>query len=228
MKFYAIIVAGGSGRRMNSALPKQFIPLLGKPILMHTIDAFYQSSTKPEIILVLNSSSIPYWEKLCRDYSFDVPHLIVKGGDERFFSVKNALETIENEGIAAIHDAVRPIVSKDLIERAFYEATKQQAVIPVMESRDSIRKLETNGNTQVVPRSEILLVQTPQVFQVNILKKAYHSDYLASFTDDASVVEAMGINIHTIQGESTNIKITYNEDLAIAELLMKRKKEGEN
>lgn len=228
MKFYAIIVAGGSGRRMNSALPKQFIPLLGKPILMHTIDAFYQSSTKPEIILVLNSSSIPYWEKLCRDYSFDVPHLIVKGGDERFFSVKNALETIENEGIAAIHDAVRPIVSKDLIERAFYEATKQQAVIPVMESRDSIRKLEANGNTQVIPRSEILLVQTPQVFQVNILKKAYHSDYLASFTDDASVVEAMGINIHTIQGESTNIKITYNEDLAIAELLMKRKKEGEN
>jgi len=217
---YAIIVAGGSGSRMKSDKPKQFLLLNGMPVLMHTIKAFYNSSAKPNILLVLNTTFHDYWAGLCREHSFDIPHQIIAGGNERFNSVKNALNTIAQDGLIAVHDAVRPVVSDELITRCFVDASKHGATIPVTSSRDSLRKKE-GGTTRAINRDDILIVQTPQVFKSEILRKAYNQEFTPEFTDDASVVEKAGFSISLVEGDFKNIKITYPEDLQMASIFLR-------
>ena len=220
MKYYAVIVGGGSGTLMGGDLPNQFLVLNGKPVLMQTIQAFFYSELKPEIIVVLNIDFHRYWEKLCLEYQFDIPHTLVKGGSERFYSVKNSLEYISDDAVVAIHDAVRPLVSSELITRSFLDAQTKGNAVCAVQSADSVRRMLGNVSA-AVNRQEIYLVQTPQTFESGILKKAYKQPYRVSYTDDASVVETSGSQIHLINGEKTNIKITFPEDLAIAEVLMK-------
>lgn len=223
MKYYAIIVAGGSGSRMKSELPKQFLLLNNKPVLFYTIEAFYNSDLKPEIILVLNSEYHKYWSDLCTQYNFQIPHKIANNGEQRFHSVKNALKLIEdNESIIAVHDAVRPIISNELITRSFDLAKQHNAVIPVVTSKDSVR-IKQEEHTVAVNREDILLVQTPQTFKSDLLKKAYLQPFNSTFTDDASVVEKTGKSIFITEGDYKNIKITYPEDLLVAELYVKKR-----
>ncbi|WP_207425515.1 2-C-methyl-D-erythritol 4-phosphate cytidylyltransferase [Pedobacter sp. SYSU D00535] len=220
MKTYAIIVAGGSGSRMGTELPKQFLEVNSKPVLMHTLLAFHRSSVKPEILLVLNKHYHNFWKELCALHQFDVPHILVEGGEERFHSVKNALNLVHQPSLVAIHDAVRPVISNELITRCFNEAEENLAVIPAVSSRDSLRQKQGNG-TVALNRSEVLIVQTPQVFHSDILNKAYLQPYSDNFTDDASVVERNGNEIVITEGDSKNIKITYPEDLEIVALFLK-------
>lgn len=216
-----IIVAGGKGLRMGSELPKQFIPVGGIPILMHTIKAFYNFDTSINIILVLPESHQNYWITLCREYEFLLAHKIATGGETRFHSVQNGLKLVD-EGIVAVHDGARPFASKELIDRCFENANKLKAIIPVIDSTDSLREVQQDGTSRIIDRSKIKLVQTPQVFTVDVLKKAYQAEYTNIFTDDASVAEAMGINIHMVKGEVTNIKVTTPLDLKIGELIAKQ------
>ncbi|WP_293787987.1 2-C-methyl-D-erythritol 4-phosphate cytidylyltransferase [uncultured Pedobacter sp.] len=220
MKYYAIIVAGGSGNRMQTETPKQFLLLKKLPVLMHTIKAFATSNTQPKILLVLNKNQQAYWAMLCKEFNFHIPHEVIDGGTERFYSVKNAVYTIAEEGFVAIHDAVRPLVSKKLIDSSFMEVAKQGNVIAAVQSSDSVRLLSA-GKTSALKRDEIYLVQTPQTFSLSILKEAYNQDFNTHFTDDASVVESIGQEINIIEGERANIKITYPIDLELAELLLK-------
>lgn len=219
MKYYAIIVAGGSGSRMNTAIPKQFMLLNGKPVLMYTIEAFYNSDLKPEIILVLNSEYQQLWSALCITHNFTIPLTLVNNGVQRFHSVKNAVELVNTNSIVAIHDAVRPVISNELITRTYKLAEQNIAVIPAVACKDSIRKKE--GNTTIsINRESFLLVQTPQVFQSGILKQAYQQEYNSDFTDDASVVEKTGTEILITKGDYRNIKITYPDDIKVAEIYL--------
>ncbi|MEJ6978901.1 2-C-methyl-D-erythritol 4-phosphate cytidylyltransferase [Pedobacter sp. P351] len=222
MKYYAIIVAGGFGIRMKSDIPKQFLLLRGKPVLMHTIEAFYTSDLKPEIILVLNSEYFSLWSELKTLHNFTIPVTLANNGLQRFHSVKNALEIIIEDSIIAVHDAVRPIVSNELITRTFKLAEQNAAVIPVVICKDSVR-IKDGNNTKALNREDILLVQTPQVFQSRLLKQAYMQDYNSKFTDDASVVEKTGAEIFTTEGDYRNIKITFTEDLTVAEIYLQNK-----
>lgn len=218
MKKYVIVVAGGKGLRMGSDLPKQFIPIGGKPILMRTLESFYNEDNAINIVLVIPASHRDYWAKLCVDYEFAIPHIITLGGETRFHSVQNGLALV-GEGIVAIQDGARPFASDDLIRNCFEEAKDYKAVIPIIDCTDSLREITDNEHSQIIDRSKIKMVQTPQVFSSDILKKAYEACYCESFTDDASVVEAMGINIHLVKGEVTNIKVTTPLDLKIAEII---------
>lgn len=221
MKNYAIIVAGGSGNRMQTETPKQFLLLKNLPVLMHTIKAFAQSDTQPKILLVLNKDQQGYWKRLCDEFNFNVPHLVIDGGQERFYSVKNAIEHISEDCLVAIHDAVRPLVSTTLIDSCFKAAEAKGNVIAAVQSSDSVRRVK-GDQTSALKRDEIFLVQTPQTFSLQILKLAYNQDFTTHFTDDASVVEAIGENINIIEGERNNIKITYPIDLELAELLLRK------
>ncbi|MFV0328756.1 MAG: 2-C-methyl-D-erythritol 4-phosphate cytidylyltransferase [Dysgonomonas sp.] len=213
-----IIVAGGKGLRMGSDLPKQFITIGGKPVLMHTIEAFYNFDLDINIILVLPLSHQNYWQELCEKYNFKINHMIANGGQTRFHSVKNGLGIVK-EGIVGVQDGVRPFASKEMIQRCFDAAEKYQAVIPVIDSTDSLREMVDDEKSKIVDRSKIRLVQTPQVFHFETLKEAYQTDFKETFTDDASVVEPMGIGIHLVKGEVTNIKITTPLDLKIGEVI---------
>ena len=215
-----IIVAGGKGLRMGSDLPKQFIPVSGKPVLMRTIEAFHSYDSNIDIILVLPYSHQVYWKELCANYHFGIPHTIAMGGETRFHSVKNGLGLV-NGGIVAVQDGVRPFASKEMIGRCFDAAEKYHAVIPVIDSTDSLREMTDGTKSRIIDRSKIRLVQTPQVFHTDILKKAYETEFKDTFTDDASVVEAMGIDVHLVKGEVTNIKITTPLDLKIGELIVR-------
>lgn len=222
-KYYAIIVAGGSGSRMQSAVPKQFLLLAGIPVLMHTLKAFQQSSFNPTLILVLPADYHDYWKQLCNEHRFDLPHQLVSGGETRFHSVKNGLDLIHEETgtVVAVHDAVRPLTDIEIIDHAYtYAAEKGNAVVAV-KSRDSIRQVKNNQSISLL-RDEIYLVQTPQTFQIELLKKAYFQTFDPMFTDDASVVEKTGVAINITEGNYRNIKITFPEDIAIAELLLKQ------
>jgi 2-C-methyl-D-erythritol 4-phosphate cytidylyltransferase len=220
---YAIIVAGGSGSRMGSAVPKQFLLLNGKPVLMYTIEAFYNSSSSPSIIIVLPENYHHYWQELCKDHDFRIPHHLVNGGDTRFQSVKNGLELITNPAaVVAVHDAVRPLTERSAIDESFTHAQTFTNAIVAVKSRDSIRQVKNNLSLALL-RDEIYLVQTPQTFQSSLLRKAYEQEYSTEFTDDASVVERLGVNINIIAGSYTNIKITFPEDIAIAEMLLNQK-----
>lgn len=221
MKFYAIIVAGGSGKRMQSAVAKQFLLLNDKPVMMHTLQAFYHSQIKPDIILVLAKNDHDYWQELCIKYNFTIPHTLVIGGEERFHSVRNGLMTIKEDGVVAIHDAVRPIVDTKLITRSFHEALSIGNAVPCVKPIDSVRKITTEGS-KIIDREQLLLVQTPQTFLFSQLKVAYQQHFSKKFTDDASVVEAAGFAINLIEGSRNNIKITFPEDLELATFFLKR------
>ncbi|MGZ3778037.1 MAG: 2-C-methyl-D-erythritol 4-phosphate cytidylyltransferase [Mucilaginibacter sp.] len=222
MNHYAIIVAGGSGTRMHSAVPKQFLLLNGIPVLMHTINVFHQSNAQPRIIVVLHPDSHQYWTDLCTEHNFTIPHQLASGGETRFHSVKNGISLVEDDdAIVAIHDAVRPLVTKEIIDEAFDCAEQYGNAIVAIKSRDSVRQIK-NNRSQSLNRDEIYLIQTPQTFQAAQLKKAYLQPYQESFTDDASVVEQTGVNINLVGGSYQNIKITFPEDIAIAEFLLKQ------
>ena len=223
MNLYAIIVAGGSGSRMGAAIPKQFLLLQNKPVLMHTLERFFNYNNHLNIILVLPDNQKDYWAKLCNDYLFAVPHSIVSGGNTRFESVQNGLKTItENyKAIVAVHDGVRPLVSNETIAGCFDYALANGNAIPFVAINDSIRKIE-NGKWQHVNRNEFKVIQTPQVFDFDILKNAYQQPFNNLFTDDASVVENSGVTINLVEGNIENIKITTPFDIIIAEALLKK------
>jgi len=223
MKYYAIIVAGGTGSRMNSTAPKQFLLLEGKPILMHTMQAFHTCSLKPQIILVLNIHQHHAWEELCVQFDFKIPHEVVMGGDERFYSVQNGLKQVKGDAIVAIHDAVRPLISPQLIETSFLEAERSGNAVLGVTPTDSVRKIISEEQTEALDRSKLMLIQTPQTFKLEQLRKAYQQPFRNDFTDDASVVERAGYAVHVIPGARENIKITYAEDLVIASLFMQKK-----
>lgn len=219
MKKAVIIVAGGKGERMQSDTPKQFIEINGLPILMHTILTFERSVPQIQIVVVLPKNQLNYWNELCDKHTFKVSHEVALGGETRFHSVKNGMEKTNAE-LIAIHDGVRPQVSKDTIERCFDAAEKVGAAIPVIELTDSIRIVD-NLSSKAVDRSQYRLVQTPQVFKKKILQNAYKQGFNSGFTDDASVVEAAGNTITLVKGNRENIKITTPFDLLVAGLLLK-------
>lgn len=223
MKYYAIIVAGGKGNRMNQDIPKQFIELNGKPVLMHTIEAFQQAELRPEIILVLNAQQHSFWDELCQRHGFNIPHQVIGGGKERFDSVKNGLDFIKGEGVVAIHDAVRPLASPALITASYQMAIEKGNAIAAIQPVDSVRIKKEGQESVSLNRDELFLIQTPQTFVTAQLKKAYQQPYSSSFTDDASVVEKAGFSIHLLPGERSNIKITYAEDLELAIFLLGKK-----
>ncbi len=219
MKAYAVIVAGGKGLRMGGDVPKQFLPIGGKPVLMHTIEAFRRALDDVEIVLVLPADQHDYWQKLCKDYKFHSPELIAKGGETRFHSVKNGLALLPNdlEAVVGVHDGVRPFVSKETIRRCFAAAAEGKAVVPVVAVVETVRQILPDGKSVTRPRDEYRLVQTPQTFPLALLKEAYQQPFSDAFTDDASVVEALGKDIVMIEGNRENIKITTPSDLRIAE-----------
>jgi len=186
---------------------------------MHTLEVFRRYDASVQLILVLPSVQFGFWNELCRKHNFTLTHQVVAGGQTRFQSVKNGLEAVKAPALVAVHDGVRPLVSVETIARCFDEAAKLDAVIPVVDSVDSIRQLTENGS-QSVDRTTYKLVQTPQIFNSEILKKAYEQDFSPLFTDDASVAEAIGVKIHLVEGNRENIKITTEFDLRIAEILI--------
>lgn len=220
MKKFVIIVAGGSGSRMGSDIPKQFLELNEKPVLMHTMQIFYDYDAGCRIILVLPFAHQGFWSDLCLKYDFSIPHQIVSGGENRFHSVRNGLKTINEEGIVFIHDGVRPLVSHQTIERCNQMAQKSGNAIPVLPVNESLRKREANG-TVSVDRSLYYSVQTPQTFVSEQIKEAFKQDYDPAFTDDASVIEKAGVTVHLVEGNPENIKITTPTDFIIADAFMK-------
>ncbi|NVN94816.1 MAG: 2-C-methyl-D-erythritol 4-phosphate cytidylyltransferase [Bacteroidetes bacterium] len=217
MQKSVIIVAGGSGTRMNANIPKQFLEISGKPIVIHTIEKFYSFDNSISIILALPEQHIPLWHKLVKKHNFNIPLQLVNGGETRFDSVKNGLKMIEN-GIVAIHDAVRPLVSLDTIKRAFETAILKGNAIPSILINDSIRILD-NSENKSLDRTNIRIIQTPQCFNATLIKKAYNQDFDVSFTDDASVLEKTGEKINLTEGNQENIKITNPTDIIIANAL---------
>ncbi len=220
IKKHVLIVAGGSGRRMHSATPKQFVKINGKPLLMHTFDAFTRFDPTCEFVLVLPSSEIIYWKELCNKMSFHLNHKVVIGGNTRFHSVKKGLEQIDGDGIVFIHDGVRPLVSLQTIENCYQAALKYGNAIPVIAPSESIREV-LNEQSRAVDRNRYFLVQTPQTFQTGLIKKAYKQEFKHQFTDDASVLEKEGSKIILVEGNRENLKVTYPEDLKIASSLLK-------
>ena len=211
-----IIVAGGKGLRMGGDLPKQFLPLQGKPVLMHTIDTFYKWDSSVCIVLVIPEEHGSYWKMLCKELNFTVPHRVVYGGETRFHSVRNGLREVEGEGLVAVHDGVRPFVSPEVISSCFTAAEAFGAAIPVIPMIESVREI-IREESRPFDRNRLCIVQTPQVFRADILRKAYEQPYDERFTDDASLVEASGHAIRLVDGNRENIKITTPMDLQYAE-----------
>lgn len=249
MNRYAIIVAGGKGLRMGGELPKQFIPVEGCPVLMRTLNAFHACDSSIQIILVLPRDHQPYWQELCREYAFVVPHRIADGGATRFHSVQNGLALVDApEALVAVHDGVRPFVSPEVIVQCYREAETCGAVVPVIPIVETVRKLKSvpvpsgggeavgkgnhpdgilnsqfsisNSESITVPRDAYRLVQTPQTFRASLLRRAYEQPYCDAFTDDASVVESLGCAVHLVEGNRENIKLTTPYDLIVAKALV--------
>lgn len=217
-----IITAGGFGKRMDSDLPKQFLTLGSKPILMHTIELFYHFDNNIEILLTLPSEWKGYWETLVDKHYFRIPHLVVNGGNERFFSIKNALKKVTGE-VVAVHDGVRPFTSSEVIKNCFQALEKHQAVVPAVKLKESLRWITENKNI-AVNRSEYKLIQTPQCFHTHLLKEVYEQPFDETITDDASLAERKNIPIHILEGNEENIKITTRLDMLIAETFLNRRK----
>ena len=204
MKKHIIIVAGGKGLRMGGDIPKQFLPVCGKPVLMRTLEAFHVYDASIHLILVLPVSQQAYWKQLCEEYQFNLAHEIADGGETRFHSVKNGLALVKEDGLVGVHDGVRPFVSQEVIARCYDEALSLKAVIPVVGVVETVRHLTDEGS-ETVPRDQYKLVQTPQVFDVALLRRAYEQTYTDMFTDDASVVEALGEKVYLVEGNRENI-----------------------
>jgi 2-C-methyl-D-erythritol 4-phosphate cytidylyltransferase len=223
VKKYVIILAGGKGLRMRTDIPKQFLLLREKPVLMHTIEAFYNYDPYIRIILVLSEEQADYWKLLCEKYQFTIEHQIAYGGETRFHSVKNGLQLIiDEDSLVAIHDGVRPLVTQKIISNAFETAERGKSAYPVIPVSDTLRRLLPNDKNRLVDRSKFFLVQTPQVFSSKMIIRAYHTDYSPEFTDDVSVAEKRkSCKAIMIKGSRENIKITTPVDLAIAEAILK-------
>ena len=219
MKLYVIIVAGGSGKRMGAEIPKQFLELAGRPVLMHTIERFKSFSDAIEIITVLPENQLRHWLDLQKKYSFNVLQTLVKGGSTRFLSVKNGLKFVTAPGLVAIHDGVRPFVSNDTIKRCFETAEELGNAVPTISPTESLRILTDKGSIPI-NRHNVKQIQTPQVFNSGLIKKAYLQEYRPEFTDDATVLENMGEKVNLIEGNRENIKITNPEDLLISTALL--------
>ena len=218
---YIIIVAGGKGLRMGSDIPKQFLPIGGKPVLMRTLERFREYSVDLQIILVLPEAQQEYWHRLCKEYHFDVEYTLANGGQTRFHSVQNGLAKVPDDaiGVVGVHDGVRPFPSIEVIRNCYETARQKKAVIPVIPVVETVRHLESE-KSKTVPRDEYRLVQTPQTFDIQLLKAANKQPYNVGFTDDASVVESFGYEITLVEGNRENIKITTPYDLKIAEVLI--------
>ncbi len=219
MKKSFIITAGGIGKRMNSNLPKQFLELENKPILLLTLENLHAFDSEAEFIITLPIEWMDYWKEILTKHSCTITHQLISGGLERFHSIKNALEAATGE-VIAIHDGVRPFVSHQTLDRLFQDLNRNLAVIPVLSIKESLRKMEVS-ETEHVNRENFKLVQTPQCFERNLIIQAYQQDFNSSFTDDASVVEAHGYKIAWVDGNEENIKITSPFDLLIAKSLIK-------
>jgi 2-C-methyl-D-erythritol 4-phosphate cytidylyltransferase len=215
-----IIVAGGSGTRMGTDVPKQFLLLVGKPILMHTIEVFYRFDQTMKIVVVLPFDQHQVWKDLCTNHAFTIPHQLASGGKVRFDSVKNGLAYAPQSGIIAIHDGVRPLVSQETIQRCFDAMKTAKAVIPVVPVTESVRQRLSDTVSIPVVRDAYALVQTPQVFDAETIHNAYKQPFSHTFTDDATVVENIGVNVQLVEGNFENIKITRPVDLKIAESLL--------
>jgi 2-C-methyl-D-erythritol 4-phosphate cytidylyltransferase len=220
MDLYVVIVAGGSGKRMGAEIPKQFLELEGRPVLMHTIERFKAFNDAIEIITVLPENQLLFWVDLQKKHSFQVLHTLVKGGSNRFQSVKNGLKFVNTPGLVAIHDGVRPFVNTDTIKRCFEMAEKLGNAIPAVSPSESLR-LITGHDSLPVNRLNVKQIQTPQVFNAALIKNAYKQEYSTDFTDDATVLEKTGEKINLIEGNRENIKITNPEDLLISAALLK-------
>ena len=218
---YVIIVAGGKGLRMGTDIPKQFLPIGGKPVLMRTLERFREYSADLQIILVLPKAQQDYWQELCQEYDFKVEYQMTDGGETRFHSVQHGLALIPDdaEGVVGVHDGVRPFPSIDVIRNCYETARKKKAVIPVIPIVETVRHLQDETSV-TVPRGDYRLVQTPQTFDIQLLKAANRQPYTDGFTDDASVVEAFGFDVTLVEGNRENIKITTPYDLKIAEVLI--------
>lgn len=220
---YVVIVAGGKGTRMGMNLPKQYLHLAGRPVLMHSIDQFARSKSQPKVILVLHEDMLDYWQSLCRQYQYETPHKIVAGGSSRFQSVKNGLDyifkTYDAPCLIAIHDGARPLVSTMLIDEAYAQTDKFGATVLAVPSTNSMRQ-GTQHKSIAVDRDLVWQVQTPQTFKSDLLQEAFQQRESPLFTDDASVVENIGHPIHMIPSDYKNIKITYPEDLQIAQIYL--------
>ena len=221
MNAYLIAVAGGKGLRMGGDIPKQFLPIKGKPVLMRTLEAFYAYDKAIHLIVVLPVDQQDYWKHLCQEYAFTLPHQIADGGETRFHSVKNGLALVEEEdALVGVHDGVRPFVSLDVIAECYRVAERKGAAIPVIDVVETVRWISEDGGSETVPRDRYKLVQTPQVFRALLLKQAYAQPYTSAFTDDASVVEAFGHRVELVKGNRENIKLTTPFDLKLAEMLI--------
>ena len=222
---YVIIVAGGKGLRMGTDIPKQFLPIGGKPVLMRTLERFREYAADLQIILVLPKAQQDYWEQLCKEYDFRIEYQLTDGGETRFHSVQNGLALVPDdaEGVVGVHDGVRPFPSVEVIRNCYETARTAKAVIPVIPIVETVRHLVSESNVQrsiTVPRGDYRLVQTPQTFDIQLLKAANRQPYNDGFTDDASVVEAYGFDITLVEGNRENIKITTPFDMTIAEALL--------
>ncbi len=214
-----IIVAGGAGRRMGAALPKQFMPLGGKPLLAWPLEVFHQFAPAMQLIVVLPGDWTEEWRRLCTVHGIGVPHTVVPGGAERFHSVREGLQAVGHDGLVAVHDGVRPLATAPLVERCFAAAEKHGAAIPVLPVSSSVRQLR-EGRSMPVDRSTLRLVQTPQCFSAPLLRKAFNLPYDPAFTDEATLVERVGAQVHLVEGEERNIKVTTPWDLRVAEMLL--------
>jgi 2-C-methyl-D-erythritol 4-phosphate cytidylyltransferase len=224
MKKSAIIVAGGSGLRMGGTLSKQYLEIGGRPILMHTLSAFHQYSSELDLVLVIPGKDVEYWKKLCDQYDFSLPHQLVAGGNSRFQSVKNGLDAVPGqEGLVAIHDGVRPFVTREVIAVGFDEAIKGGSAIAVVPLKDSIRRVGEDGTSSFQVRENFRLVQTPQIFLLSKIKQAFEVEEQSFFTDEATVYEHQGWKVHLYRGDPSNIKITTPEDLEFADFAIRRK-----
>lgn len=221
----AIIVAGGRGTRMGGPISKQYLPIGGQPVLMHTLQTFHEADPSIALILVLPKDDFTYWKGLCSTFRFQLEHQLVEGGNSRFQSVKNGLHALPFEtGLVAIHDGVRPFVKKEVILNSFEQAAQTGSAVAVISLKDSIRKLSDDDKSFYRERQYYRLVQTPQTFQIEKIKKAFEAEEIPQFTDDATVYEHQGWQVSLIPGNSENIKITTPEDLEYAEFLISKMK----
>ncbi len=219
MQRSTIIVAGGSGKRMGAIVPKQFLLLKGRPLLMWTIEAFQRFDATMQLIVVLPQDHHSTWKELCAEHQFTIPHTLVNGGAERFHSTLEGLKAVTHEGLVAVHDGVRPLVSSELIARCFAAAEAHDAAIPVVPISSSVREVQDHGS-RAVDRSRLRTVQTPQCFKALLLRRAFELRYDPSFTDEATLVERLGVEVQLVEGEERNIKVTTPFDLHVAEVVL--------
>lgn len=218
---YCIIVAGGSGSRMGMDIPKQFLLLGNKPVLFHSIESFHEYDREMQIVLVLPAAHIKTWKELISKYPLSHEPILVEGGKTRYHSVKNGLNLLPDNGLVAIHDGARPFIGKELISSCFNAAAKKGNTIPVIPVEDSMRIIEGDKNS-AVDRNNYVRIQTPQLAEVKLLKKAFEQKWQPAFTDESNMLEAMGVEVHLVEGDPGNIKITNKADLELAEFLFKK------